>query len=122
MPAMGARLLGMGERRYGATAIRVADQQSRAWLVRNRNPYLDEIEAIAARVGQHGAFMLNLSFECICTASVGTAPAGQGARQLRTPERPPDVLAAPEVCPPSGSPLATGCLALAPGCSIRRAL
>src|SRR3546814_17559565 len=54
MPAMGARLLGMGERRYGATAIRVADQQSRAWLVRNRNPYLDEIEAIAARVGRPG--------------------------------------------------------------------
>src|SRR3546814_2476557 len=59
MPAMGARLLGMGERRYGATAIRVADQPSRAWPVRHRNPYLDEIEAIAARVGRPGAFMLN---------------------------------------------------------------
>src|SRR3546814_16053331 len=92
MPAMGARLLGMGERRYGATAIRVADQQSRAWLVRNRNPYLNEIEAIAARVGRPGAFMLNLSFEWTCTASVGTHTAGQGARILRTLNWPLDCL------------------------------
>lgn len=85
-PERAARLLDAAERRYGAAAIRIADKRSRAWLVRNRNPWLAEIEAVAARVGRPGAFMLNLSFEWTCTAAVGPDPDQEpgGARLLRT--------------------------------------
>lgn len=49
-PERAARLLDAAERRYGAAAIRIADKRSRAWLVRNRNPWLAEIETVAARL------------------------------------------------------------------------
>src|SRR3546814_21068787 len=53
IPAMVARLLGLGERRYGATAIRVAVQQSRAWTLRNRTPYLHQY-SYELRLGKSG--------------------------------------------------------------------
>ena len=55
-PARAMRLLEWGERRYGPTAMRIGDRRSRAWLARSGNPYLAEIDAVAARVGRPGAF------------------------------------------------------------------
>jgi hypothetical protein len=52
------------------------------WLVRAENPYLDEIEAIAALIGRSGAYALNTSYEWCCTCGVGDDIDG-GVRLLR---------------------------------------
>ncbi|MET4698180.1 hypothetical protein ABIE65_001197 [Constrictibacter sp. MBR-5] len=83
-PDRAIRLLEWGERKYGLAAMRMADRRSRGWLIRAGNPYVAEIDAIAARIGRPGAFMLNLSFEWNCTAAVGPDPERGGARLLRT--------------------------------------
>ncbi|MFN4088982.1 MAG: hypothetical protein ACK4QW_08075 [Alphaproteobacteria bacterium] len=93
-PDRGLRLLACGQRRYGAMSVRLADRRSRAWLVRNGNPYLAETDAVAARIGRPGAYMLNLSFEWNCTAAVGADPERPGARLLRTLDWPLEGLGA----------------------------
>jgi len=49
---------------------------------RAENPYLGEIEAIAALAGRRGAYALNTSYEWCCTCGVGEDPQG-GVRLLR---------------------------------------
>ncbi len=83
-PERARRLLDLAERRYGRLPLRLADARSRRWLSRTGNPYLAEIDAVAAAIGRPGAHMLNLSFEWACTAAVGPDPAGPGARLMRT--------------------------------------
>lgn len=84
-PERAHRLLDFAERRYlGRLPIRIADRHSRRWLERTGNPYLPEIDAVAAMIGRPGAHMLNLSFEWACTAAIGPDPDGVGARLLRT--------------------------------------
>ncbi len=77
-------LIAAGQRAYGAAALQVADHLSRRWLARAANPYLDEIEAVAARLGGPGAHMLNLSYEWCCTCGVAADPEGAGSRLLRS--------------------------------------
>ena len=79
-------------RHYGIFLIRAADEASRRWLEKTANPYLEEIEGIAERVGVPGAFMLNLSYEWSCTTGIGADPDGTGARMLRTLDWPLDGL------------------------------
>ena len=52
------------------------------WLARAGNPYLGEIDAIAALAGP-GAYALNTSYEWCCTSGVGDDPEG-GVRLLHT--------------------------------------
>jgi hypothetical protein len=76
---------------YGGHALRLGDNASRRWLTRNGNPYLEEIWQVARRIGQPGAFLLNLSYEWTCTTGVGPDPEG-GGRMLRTLDWPLDNL------------------------------
>jgi hypothetical protein len=64
-------------------AIRVADRVSRAWLIRQDNPYLHEIKEAAALLGRPGAYFLNVCYEWACSTSVAPDPAGQGVRMIR---------------------------------------
>lgn len=91
-PEAGQMLLARARLVYTPAGLAVADRISRAWLARNRNPYLDEIDAVAAGLGQPGAHMLNLSYEWGCTTAVAADPAGAGMRLLRTLDWPLDGL------------------------------
>lgn len=82
-PARLAALIEAAERRYPRPAIAVADRLSKRWLRASANPYLAEIEAVAARLGRPGAHFLNLSYEWACTCSVGPAARGPGGRLTR---------------------------------------
>jgi hypothetical protein len=62
--------------------LAIADSVARHWLARAENPYLGEIEAIAALAGRCGAYALNTSYEWCCTSGVGDDPEG-GVRLLR---------------------------------------
>lgn len=50
--------------------LRMADRISRRWLVRSRNPYLPEIDAVAARLGRAGGYFFNVHYEWGCTTGV----------------------------------------------------
>jgi hypothetical protein len=78
-----AALIDAAERHYPRPAIALADRLSKRWLHASANPYLAEIEAVAARLGRPGAHFLNLSYEWACTCSVGPAPNGAGGRLTR---------------------------------------
>lgn len=64
-------------------AVRMADAVSRRWLKRWHEPYLAEIDRIAARVGRPGAYFLNVSYEWGCTSSAVSSPDGSSARLMR---------------------------------------
>ncbi len=91
-PEAGLALIERARRAYSPAGLALADRISRAWLVRSGNPYLDEIDAVAARLGRPGAHMLNLSYEWGCTTAVAADPAGAGMRLLRTLDWPLDGL------------------------------
>jgi hypothetical protein len=76
-----AALIAAAERHYPTAAIALADRVSRRWLEKTANPYLAEIEAVAAALGRPGAHFLNLSYEWACTCSLGPAP-GHGLPRL----------------------------------------
>ena len=82
-PARCSALLDSGGECYGSAFLRLADPISRRWLERSKNPYLDEIDAVAAAVGRPGAYLLNLSYEWSCTSAVAADPEG-GNRLQRT--------------------------------------
>ncbi|MGE5545620.1 MAG: hypothetical protein ACM33T_01885 [Solirubrobacterales bacterium] len=69
LPAARA-LVAQARRMYTPVAVRVADAASRAWLARTRNPYLAEMDALAAELGEPGLHLLNLSYEWGCTTGV----------------------------------------------------
>ncbi len=77
-------LMEAGCRAYGRIAIGLADKISRRWLERTGNPYLDELDALAAQGDGPGLYMLNLSYEWLCTTGVAPDPEGRGSRMLRT--------------------------------------
>jgi hypothetical protein len=79
-----AAMLDAGRRHYGALAMSLGNGVSRRWLERNANPYLGEINALAALTDEPGVHLLNLSYEWTCTSAAGADPAGTGARMLRT--------------------------------------
>jgi hypothetical protein len=64
-------------------ATRLIDSLSHSWLVRQANPYLDEIREVAAALGRPGAYFLNTVYEWACSTSVAADPGGDGARMIR---------------------------------------
>lgn len=79
-----ARLLAACQNHYGRLPLAFGDRVSRRWLALRRNPYRDEIAAVARQIGQAGAVMLNLSYEWACTTGVAADPERPGNRMLRT--------------------------------------
>jgi hypothetical protein len=75
-------LLDQARRLIPSPLLALSDRVSRYWLARSGNPFLDEIDAIAALAGRSGAYTLNTSFEWCCTCGVGDDPEG-GVRMLR---------------------------------------
>ena len=64
-------------------ALRCADAISRRWLAKWDNAHLDEISAIAARLGRPGAYFLSVNYEWGCTVGVKPCPNATTARLLR---------------------------------------
>jgi hypothetical protein len=75
-------LLGAARRLVSPPLLALADRAARHWLKRAENPYLGEIDAIAALAGKSGAYALNTSYEWCCTCGVGDDSQG-GVRLLR---------------------------------------
>ena len=76
-------LLGEAGGRVPSMAVRAADAISRTWLKRWHAPRLAEIDLIAERLGQPGAYYLNLSYEWGCTSSTCPCPDQAAARLAR---------------------------------------
>ena len=76
-------LLGCARRTYTPALLGLADPASRRWLARAGNPYLGEIDRVAAILDAAGAYALNTSYEWGCTTGGGEDPAGS-VRLLRT--------------------------------------
>jgi hypothetical protein len=66
-----------------ARALAGLDKVSRAWLVRNGNTHLPEIDAIAAKLARPGAYFLSVNYEWGCTCRVAPSPDGTSARLIR---------------------------------------
>ena len=64
--------------------LKALDAISRRWLERHGNPYLAEIDHIAAQIDRPGAYFLSVNYEWGCTVGVGAAPDGRSARLART--------------------------------------
>jgi hypothetical protein len=69
--------------RVPRAALRVLDAVSRRWLAKQDSVHLDEIDAIAARLGRPGAYFLSVNYEWGCTCRVGPSPDGTSARLVR---------------------------------------
>ena len=94
-PRRARDIMEAGRRHYGVLALRLGDRVSRRWLEKTANPYRQEIEALAAHMGEPGCVLLNLSYEWTCTSGVGPAPGNGGtggSRLLRTLDWPLDGL------------------------------
>jgi len=77
MLALASRdMLGAASRMAAPLALPLGDRASRAWLERNANPYLAEIDAIAEMVDVAGVHALNVCFEWGCTSGVVATPEG----------------------------------------------
>jgi hypothetical protein len=63
--------------------LALADRVSRAWLARSREPYLLEVDAIAARIGRPGAHFLNVSYDWGCSTVAAPGPGGGPPRLAR---------------------------------------
>jgi hypothetical protein len=85
-------VMAAGRAHYGAAAMAMGNAFSRHWLARNENPYLAEIDELAAMAGAPGVHLLNMSYEWTCTSSAAPDPSGVGARLLRTLDWPLDGL------------------------------
>ena len=64
-------------------AARLLDRVSHSWLLRQANPYLEEIRQVASAVGRPGAYFLNTMYEWTCSTSAAPDPDGAGARMIR---------------------------------------
>jgi hypothetical protein len=84
-PEAAAALIGdaLGTAPLLRLVARVTDPLSRAWLERHRNPYLDEIRAVARRLDVAGVYFLNVVYEWACSTSAAPAPDGVGMRLIR---------------------------------------
>jgi hypothetical protein len=77
------RLLDEGGGRVPMFAVGIADRISRHWLKRWHEPYLAEIDRIAARVKRPGAYFFNVNYEWGCTSSARPSPDGRSASLVR---------------------------------------
>jgi hypothetical protein len=64
-------------------ATRIVDRLSHSWLVRQTNPYLEEIRQVARTLGRPGAYFLNTIYEWACSTSLAPDPRSEGARMIR---------------------------------------
>jgi hypothetical protein len=62
---------------------RLLDRISLAWLLRQADPYLEEIRHVASFLDAPGAYFLNTVYEWACSTSVGGDQGGDGARMIR---------------------------------------
>jgi hypothetical protein len=76
-------LLEAASRRYPRAALVALDKASRAWLRHSRSAYLDEIDAIARRLGLPGAYFFSINYEWACTCRAVPSPDNRSARLLR---------------------------------------
>lgn len=76
-------LLGVGHASYPGWALAYADKRSKRWLEKQANPYLREIDEIAAQLGAPGAHLLNISYEWACTTGADRDHKREGSRLLR---------------------------------------
>jgi hypothetical protein len=60
----------------------LTDRLSREWLVRQNNPYLAEIDAIAQKLGIAGVHSLNVCFEWGCTGGIWPSADGPVLRRV----------------------------------------
>ncbi len=65
------------------TALRALDALSRRWLAKQDSVHLDEIDAIAHRLGRPGAYFLSVNYEWGCSCRVAPSPEGTSARLVR---------------------------------------
>ena len=63
-------------------AAKLLDRLSHSWLVRQSNPYLEEIRDVATVLRRPGAYFLNTVYEWACSTSVAPDDAG-GQRMIR---------------------------------------
>jgi hypothetical protein len=63
-------------------ALPLGDRASEVWLERAKNPYLDEIRAMAGLLGRSGVYFLNVCFEWGCTSGVWRTPDGPLLRRV----------------------------------------
>ena len=70
------RILDEVEDQFGSRGLRIMDVASRAWLVRSRSRYLQEMDAISQRARRPGVYALNLSYEWSCTVAIGSDTSG----------------------------------------------
>lgn len=73
---------GFVSRAAGTLALPFGDRASRSWLHRAENPYLVEIDALAAVLGIRGVHFLNLCFEWGCTGGVWRSEGGPVMRRV----------------------------------------
>ncbi|HWA41962.1 MAG TPA: hypothetical protein VHA10_02045 [Hypericibacter adhaerens] len=78
-----AALLGIGHAHYPGWALNWGDKRSRRWLEKQANPYLIEIDEIAAALGAPGTHLLNISYEWACTTGADRDHRREGCRMLR---------------------------------------
>jgi hypothetical protein len=64
-------------------ALKVGDAVSRRWLVKSRNRYLAEIDAVAQRLRRPGAYFFAINYEWGCTVGVAACPHRKTARLVR---------------------------------------
>ncbi len=82
MAAAATETFGMASRLAAAVVAPAADRASRAWLARQDNPYLPEIDAMAAILGIRGVHALNVCFEWGCTGGIWPSPQGPVLRRV----------------------------------------
>jgi Linear amide C-N hydrolases, choloylglycine hydrolase family len=76
-------LLDLATKGVPLRALRVLDQVSRKWLVRNTNAHLSEIDAIARTLDRPGAYFLSVNYEWGCTCKVGPNADHSSSRLIR---------------------------------------
>ncbi len=78
------RLFECAHARIPVALLRWGDKSSRAWFVKSKNPYLDELDEIARIVNRPGCYALNFSFEWLCTTGCSKGSQTDAPRMYRT--------------------------------------
>ncbi len=82
-PARAEALIDGATRGVPRAALKALDAVSRRWLAKQDSVHLDEIDAIAERLGRPGAYFLSVNYEWGCTCRVAPSPDGNSARLVR---------------------------------------
>lgn len=82
-PERAHALMDLATRGAPRAVLRALDGISRRWLVKAKNPKLNEIDAISAALARPGAYFLSVNYEWGCTSGVRPAPDGHTAQIVR---------------------------------------